>query len=770
MANIPAKADIPTCLQIKQQTSYWKAQHTIDIFDSEGSMVPYSEEEAFKMRKFSFLDEPSSKDKQRPPIYNPEDYATLLRKWGKKTATGLQSLYSNASTPDLDCTKSKISIKDYRNPMLTGSEMTLRQFGSVSELLAKLKSDLKMAYPSFIQEFVGDPLDGVTLLLDLLRAVQLSQSAAPVDQSNAMSAASMPTKVPPALQRRALLDELACLQCLHACCTRYSEAVRKLTLTSAGLFTLAICIMSNVNKSRTLALQLLRKACDPPTNGHSAVAEAMSTLRLRFGEPNLARNITQDQSLHDEIRRWEEGNIDIEAVYDKLRKCETEAEKLRAKVVHLEQRIKYLQEEQLALQNSRQTLKDRCSELQVEVQSLKSEKSHKKSTCSSRQKGNLTPEDEHGQHSMYTSTFIPGNVVSSVASRKSEEEEETTIDDVIEELRNIVNDAETASYNEEQSRILEERKRTEEAQVAGKLLSSLDVNDGLVSAECEIVPSNLHPQPPRKVKSLMQLFHPAEEFDYCRKELFCENDTSYTTDDGSGSILSLTRYLHPSLVERNQPVAPQVVKPKTRSSVKRSESFRQVTRTTSRRISCDVYNYSTTITKHKESSQIPQDCVPGKYKCKSMDRIDDGLEALVDIVVTKEGEQKSHQKSSAYRSKSDSGNASGTSLCRSLSNVFVSPRIEHVSKLSTHSEEKQKMFLPMKSDQYEVPYYLPRIQEKKTSSSSSGFLIKRGHGNAGLYSGQVLLDSRLFMTKEKEVITLSGKINGKLSDFPSGLY
>nr|CAH7734564.1 unnamed protein product [Callosobruchus chinensis] len=494
---------------------------------------------------------------------------------------------------------------------------------------------------------------------------------------------------------------------------------------------------------------------------------------------NLARNINQDQSLHEEIRRWEESNIDIEAVYDKLHKCEKEGEKLRAKVVHLEQKVKYLQEEQLALQNSRQTLKDRCSELQVEVQSLQSEKSRKKSTCSSRQKDDstpddegisssersLTPEDEQGQHSIYTSTFIPGNVAPSVVSRKSEEEEETTIDEVIEELRNIVNDAETASYNEEQAKILEERKRIEEAQVAGKLHSSLDV-----LAECEIVPSNLHPQPPRKVKSLMQLFHPAEEFDYCHKELFCENDTSYTTEEGSGSILSLTRYLHPSLVERNQPMPPQVVKPKTRSTVKRSESFRQVTRTTSRRISCDVYNYSTLISKHKETSQIPEDCVPGKYKCKSLDRIDDGLEALVDIVVTKEGEQKSRQKSSAYRSKSDSGNASGTSLCRSLSNVFVSPRIEHASKLSTHSEEKQRMFLPTKSDQYEVPYYFPRIQEKKTSSSSSGFLIKRGHGNAGLYSGQVLLDSRLFMTKEKEVITLSGKLNGKLSDLPSGLY
>lgn len=32
-------------------------------------------------------------------------------------------------------------------------------------------------------------------------------------------------------------------------------------------------------------LQLLSRACEAPTNSHSAVSEAMSTLRLRFGEP-----------------------------------------------------------------------------------------------------------------------------------------------------------------------------------------------------------------------------------------------------------------------------------------------------------------------------------------------------------------------------------------------------------------------------------------------------------------------------------------------------
>jgi hypothetical protein len=134
---------------------------------------------------------------------------------------------------------------------------------------------------SFVQEFVADPLDGITLLLDLLRAIQLSQST----NHNGPAGNNTTGKMPPSLQRRALLDELSCLQCLLLCCQRYTESIRKLTASSAGLFTLAICIMSNVTKSRILSLQLLTKACQPSNNGHSAVSEALSTLRLRFGEP-----------------------------------------------------------------------------------------------------------------------------------------------------------------------------------------------------------------------------------------------------------------------------------------------------------------------------------------------------------------------------------------------------------------------------------------------------------------------------------------------------
>lgn len=112
--------------------------------------------------------------------------------------------------------------------------------------------------------------------------VQLSQSNSSLGNAGSSNTTG---KIPPSIQKRALLDELSCLQCLHTCCTRYKDAIRKLPCSSAGLYTLAVCIMSNVNKARILALQLLTMACQPPGEGHSAVSEALSTLRLRFGEP-----------------------------------------------------------------------------------------------------------------------------------------------------------------------------------------------------------------------------------------------------------------------------------------------------------------------------------------------------------------------------------------------------------------------------------------------------------------------------------------------------
>lgn len=342
---------------------------------------------------------------------------------------------------------------------------------------------------------------------------------------------------------------------------------------------------------------------------------------------------------------------------------------------------------------------------------------------------------------------------------QQEEEEETTIEEVIEELRNIINDAETEAFNKKEREDEEERKRMEEAQVASKLQTRVDVDDYAISNEIEIIPSNLHPQPPRKARSLIHLFIPAEDYDYCNKEMFFENETAFTSEEGSDSLLSASKCQLPAAEkgpgQENGSKARKCRRNTSRTSVKRAESFRRTTP-----VKNDLFYTAT-----KERQRAVDVSPSHRMKCKSLDRIDGGLDTLVDIIVTSEPEEKTAQS----RTKSDSGNATGTSLCRSISNVVVSPKRESRSRLSTHSEEKQKMFLPQQRDHAEIPYYFPRIQEKRNGPGTS-FLIKRGHTNAGLYSGQVLADDHQVMVLKSKEFSSSSRLCGKVTDLPSGLY
>ncbi|KAK4874813.1 hypothetical protein RN001_014173 [Aquatica leii] len=522
---------------------------------SASSMAPNSEESVIPP-PFRWDEDSFTKEKQRPPIYNPEDYASGVRKWARKNPNNTANLYTTPIVPELECPNLQNgSCRDYRNLMLTPamSEMSLRQFGTVSELLTKLKADLRLAYPSFIQEFVSDPHDGVTLLLELLRTIQLSQGS---NNGNNTS-----VRIPPSMQRRALLDELTCLQCLLCCCIRYSESIRRLTASSAGLFTLAVCIMSNVNKSRIIALQLLTKACEPSGNGHSVVSEAMSTLRLRFGEPVRFRFLigmltsaggqeellscgfkfintlldtagTAQKRLYlqaeleqagldidaikkivsikspcaelvfEELERWSKNHINIDGLVVRVKTVEKQNDFLKDKVKLLEKRIQILQEEKGVLMSLEQCLKERCTELQDEVASLKSstQRHHiyikKDESTPAEDEGisssecNLTPEDRPNLYDHKKTEFD---------LKLLADEDETTIDDVIEDLNNIV--------------------EGECEAIANKIQMRVSTNDAIFDSESEIVPANLQPQPPRRTKSLVHLYIPSEDYNYS-KEIF----------------------------------------------------------------------------------------------------------------------------------------------------------------------------------------------------------------------------------------------------------
>ena len=58
--------------------------------------------------------------------------------------------------------------------------------------------------------------------------------------------------------KKALSDEFETLQCLKIC-AKFEDGALKLVEHHSGLFTVAVCVMSNYSKSRVLSLQLLTR-------------------------------------------------------------------------------------------------------------------------------------------------------------------------------------------------------------------------------------------------------------------------------------------------------------------------------------------------------------------------------------------------------------------------------------------------------------------------------------------------------------------------------
>lgn len=405
-----------------------------------------------------------------------------------------------------------------------------------------------------------------------------------------------------------------------------------------------------------------------------------------------------------------------------------------------------------------------------------------------------------------------------------DDEEETTIEEVIEELRNIINDAETEAYATEKKEA-EERRIMEEAQIASKIHMRVDSNvliedEQFLETEAEIVPSNLHPQPPRRTRSLVHLYIPTEEYEYHQKEMYFENETQFMSDESSDSLLSASKCQIPQPeidkpipINNNRELLNTIMDARDKAiqqekrrqkkyemmkALKRSESFQHMipnvqlldceNSKTVKQNSFDglyfVTNFSNntpTSTPHpKLKNKSNDDFAAQKVKSKSLDRIDDGLDAMVDIIVTSEHQENAQQR---LIEKSDSGVVTETTVSRSTSNLYSQVKKEpHSGKFSIHSqpkyEEKHRIFLPINKfenrDISEAHFYFPRIQE----TTSNNFMIKRGHINAGLYSGQHIIRDSPASAKKPAMIpthnyrsTLNRKnVIGKLTDLPSGLY
>lgn len=388
----------------------------------------------------------------------------------------------------------------------------------------------------------------------------------------------------------------------------------------------------------------------------------------------------------------------------------------------------------------------------------------------------LTPEGDVQRDSsvyeMYNvqSQTIPVNNKEKPIQTKScirikDDDEETTIDEVIEELKNIINDAETEQYLKEQKLKKESERKT--SKVCMRVETSVS-EQSLLEKENEIIPANLHPQPPRRTRSLVHLFIPAEDYDYDNKEIFFENETTFTSEEGSDSLLSASKYYLPRLDKDNLKSCDDKQKlQKCRNSLKRSESFKHllpITDGTSAHSSRHgSFHGVVVITENtplspsfqEEKRNTMQELTAHRLKSKSLDRIDDGLDAMVDIVVTEKPNETLTPANQAVKI-----------VTRSASNVFGGNKQEEVKRNSV--EERKKIFLP--NQKLDSSQYFPRLQEKRNTSN---FLIKRGHMNAGLYSGYIIKEDQQGSYKKKsEYVTTMNNKNSleKVTDSPSGLY
>lgn len=427
--------------------------------------------------------------------------------------------------------------------------------------------------------------------------------------------------------------------------------------------------------------------------------------------------------------------------------------------------------------------------------------------------------------------------------KSSDEEEETTIDEVIQELRNIVNHAESEQYAKDRVAFGDDKSsrcnQTSEINVSVKGIEcqkhrDLDKEDSITSTrhsiqitssteflndtnedeqESEIVPSKILPHPPRKAKSLIHLFvPPVDQGLLYNKPPDLYDDAFYSSDEGSDSLLSASRCQNlakkPSISsfdfherramftlsgrdkdDRTKRSRTRSREECRRTSVKRSESFQTSEKGSRQREYIDSMFYTETHTSlvgavplqrsNSKGSRVDEivSLIESKKLTKSLDRIDEGLNSMVDIVMLSEPKKPSwpyeRRQRSCSRTNSDAGKETPlVPVTRSNSKVNG---YRYDSKSSQNRKEEKDA----------QKFYLPHTKLSTGSFDNTSFIVKRGHSNAGFYSGpHILRDAPASMTSLvmtgthshadlKRTLSPIGSNNHgtyKVTDMPSGLY
>lgn len=439
-----------------------------------------------------------------------------------------------------------------------------------------------------------------------------------------------------------------------------------------------------------------------------------------------------------EIKRWDELRIDV----GKLQIQARESEKNRTQLVVLERRIQILQEEKTVLTSMERRLQERCAELQREVFRLQGNQQQDKYSTDSLEKrpialprqvpppqskiGSSENLEDEGISSSETGQSMspepPRTLPKNQDSQKynisinesdqmtnKEDDSETTIEDVIEELQNIVNDA-------EREILIQREYSSSETIVTGINHQTLIVPTN----ENEIIPVNLLPQPPRKSRSLSHLLTNSDS-DYGLLEevdgkLPFFDDMDFDKKQSSGNHIYYSDEETPDVINHNK-VGPNSNRAILNVIMDAREQEDQMIELRSRSLERanipppQAFNGVFFMTEMNNSKKYPKPditaALEAKRVTKNLDRMETyGLDSMVDIVLTSD-KPKNHK-------------------------FYVPNRMSNTT--STPSG---------------------------TSKNNSPFKIRTGHRNAGLYSGQHVIP---------EAARSLNHSGAKLTDLPSGLY